>query len=992
MSNYAKGSEWRKWDLHVHTPHSIGGDYGIFMKNLAQCPADVIGLNDYCSIDGYSEVLKLGGVPNKVLFPVVEFRMNNIVANRRSATPTDSGTRINFHLIFDNNPTLFPTIQNWVRSLDCYNDMGVTAQLGTIAAGNLLKLTFDYKHVIESLEKYGLKKHTLIWLPYDEYGGVDEIDPEDNFFKLALINQADVMGSSYSGQIEFFKWRDKKVSLDQYKKWFHRPKACIKGSDAHKIDYPFGKLRDAKSEPTEKYCWIKSDPTFEGLVQITNEPDRVFIGEEPPVLGRVSDNPTKYIEKLEIKPISGSKYADHWFENFSISFNTELTAIIGNKGKGKSALADILGLCGNSHNYKSFSFLHKDKFRKPLPINYAKEFVATITWMSGHTDEKLLYENPDELSYERVKYIPQSFLETLCTNVDKKIFEEELEKVIFSRLDDAQKMTKGTLREIINHNKEIIENAIELKKGEIIRLNSEIVDLEYKRSPEYKKMIAEAVQQKQFELNAHIENKPAQVRPPQDDDASRQKMQQITTLINEARASILQINQLKTELSNRRNILSIEISDLTKLRDLLLQMKERFDTSFNNLSNQFARYGLQKDKIVSLQLDLSQIEQLLRERVHELDTINDQLLPKGGESFASRIETEQEKIKAWQAQLDGPNKAYQTYFGNLLQWEQLKVLIEGDDKKEGSLAYFKAIKLFIENGLETVLNSKYAARKEALIALLTYKHEIGDIYRALYKPVTEFIQLNKNELSDYNVNIDVAFQLKDFFSKFFNIVSNGNAGSFCGIAEGNTMLNAITEVVDFNDISEVVQWVEQLVTYMHFDKREGQENADRQLVKQLKGGNKEQDYYNFLFSLDYLEPSYQLKLGDKTLSELSPGERGALLLIFYLFLDKDDIPIIIDQPEENLDNQSVYKILVHFIKMAKARRQIIIITHNPNLAVVCDAEQVIRTNIDKPNNNKFTCRSGSIENPGINAEIIDVLEGTRPALENRTSKYEICNN
>ncbi|MGZ3851056.1 MAG: AAA family ATPase, partial [Flavisolibacter sp.] len=187
-------------------------------------------------------------------------------------------------------------------------------------------------------------------------------------------------------------------------------------------------------------------------------------------------------------------------------------------------------------------------------------------------------------------------------------------------------------------------------------------------------------------------------------------------------------------------------------------------------------------------------------------------------------------------------------------------------------------------------------------------------------------------------------------------------------------------------------WVEQLVTYMHFDKREGQENADRQLVKQLKGGNKEQDYYNFLFSLDYLEPSYQLKLGDKTLSELSPGERGALLLIFYLFLDKDDIPIIIDQPEENLDNQSVYKILVHFIKMAKARRQIIIITHNPNLAVVCDAEQVIRTNIDKPNNNKFTCRSGSIENPGINAEIIDVLEGTRPALENRTSKYEICNN
>jgi len=113
------------------------------------------------------------------------------------------------------------------------------------------------------------------------------------------------------------------------------------------------------------------------------------------------------------------------------------------------------------------------------------------------------------------------------------------------------------------------------------------------------------------------------------------------------------------------------------------------------------------------------------------------------------------------------------------------------------------------------------------------------------------------------------------------------------------------------------------------------------------------------------------------------------LLIFYLFLDKQDIPLIIDQPEENLDNQSVYGILVKFIKEAKKKRQIIIITHNPNIAVVCDAEQIIRVKIEKENKNKVSFISGAIENPTINEKIIEILEGTFPAFDNRTAKYEV---
>ena len=130
-------------------------------------------------------------------------------------------------------------------------------------------------------------------------------------------------------------------------------------------------------------------------------------------------------------------------------------------------------------------------------------------------------------------------------------------------------------------------------------------------------------------------------------------------------------------------------------------------------------------------------------------------------------------------------------------------------------------------------------------------------------------------------------------------------------------------------------------------------------------------------------------LDGKTLNELSPGEKGALLLVFYLMLDKEDIPLIIDQPEDNLDNQSVVKIVVEFMKRAKKRRQIFMVTHNPNLAVVADAEQIIYVNINKQNNNEFTFSSGSIENPEINKCIVDILEGTLPAFGKRKDKYMI---
>ncbi len=156
---------------------------------------------------------------------------------------------------------------------------------------------------------------------------------------------------------------------------------------------------------------------------------------------------------------------------------------------------------------------------------------------------------------------------------------------------------------------------------------------------------------------------------------------------------------------------------------------------------------------------------------------------------------------------------------------------------------------------------------------------------------------------------------------------------------------------------------------------------------QLRRNKDRQGLYNFLFSLEYFEPRYSLRLGGKDIRLLSPGEKGALLLVFYLLLDPEEIPIIIDQPEQNLDNESVVKLLVDCIRRARERRQVIIVTHNPNLAIVCDADQLIRSEINKNDGNLITYEAGAIEESELNRAAVNILEGTYVAFNNRQRKY-----
>ena len=136
---------------------------------------------------------------------------------------------------------------------------------------------------------------------------------------------------------------------------------------------------------------------------------------------------------------------------------------------------------------------------------------------------------------------------------------------------------------------------------------------------------------------------------------------------------------------------------------------------------------------------------------------------------------------------------------------------------------------------------------------------------------------------------------------------------------------------------------------------------------------------------DYIRVQAIAKLKQIPTNKLSVGKRGTLLLKIYLATASVKQIFVIDQPEDNLDNQFIMNQLVPMLREIKKTRQIILSTHNANLVVNADAEQVIVAQLDQTENKGYI--SGGIENSIINIKIKEILEGGEDAFKKRESKY-----
>ncbi len=141
----------------------------------------------------------------------------------------------------------------------------------------------------------------------------------------------------------------------------------------------------------------------------------------------------------------------------------------------------------------------------------------------------------------------------------------------------------------------------------------------------------------------------------------------------------------------------------------------------------------------------------------------------------------------------------------------------------------------------------------------------------------------------------------------------------------------------------------------------------------------------FVEIVTYAAPdSRHVTFDGKRINELSLGKRAMALLLLLLSL-KDYSIIIIDQPEDDLDNETIHRMIVEPLCEHKGNTQFIVATHNPNIPVLADAEQVI--DCHESEKGQYEQHHGSLDKPSTKNAIITIMEGGEEAFKRRHEIY-----
>ena len=1032
-NNYHRGSQWIKCDLHVHTPFSIEHHYGDgqteavwdkFITDLESLPKEfkIIGINDYLFLEGYKKVVEFkesGRLSNiDLILPVVEFRIDKF----GSVSQDNPFKRVNYHVIFSDE--LKPEViqQQFLNALNAdyklYADYesndgdwnGVITKENLIRLGEKLKessngalkgsslkigfqsLNIPYSQLLEKLKNHQLKGKYLTAVGKTEWDAMRwESSPAE---KKSVINKVDFVFIA-SESAEAFNKSKKSLTGQSVND------LLLDCSDAHS----YSTESQLKDRIGNCYTWVKINPTFRGLKYLLYEPeDRIYIGETPEVHMRVHQKPTLYIKEIAIDQFDGYNGSKgDWFKHQIVYPSKELTAIIGNKGKGKSAITDIIGLLGNSHNFDYFSFLNNKKFRKN---GLARNFEANLVWENGHGKPMNLYDEVDINLEEKVKYLPQRYFEELCNEIESnENFKKEINQVVFTHLQETERLGQPTFENFIALKKQSAEEAIEGLRQKLSDIHEELVSLQVKGTAEHKKNLYSRIEILENEIESHIQNKPTHPFPEEEDNEDKGDGDNGNEERGENFRRLQQSSTDLAELNAEKEGLLGELTDLNSDLNLLGQLRERLESERTRISEfrqqeseVLQSYNVSIDDIYPVpNINLVPIDKVISEkdknkliveiqlgRVVYEPSEHSQLIGNPNDILSNRIVAKESEIETLSATLDAKEKVIESYNNSMAQWERVLAEKTGDTENPspGTLNYHKNELQYIIDDLEDGIKGIKSSRNEVTKAIYSKKKSIVDIYAHFKSNIDEKLAENMEEIDEYEISLEASMQIRNFSPNFLDFIDKNRAGTFRGQEIAETLVKEVVDKANPNLEESIMEFLNDLISKLEYDN-----GVKQNPFHQIKESKELKDLYDYLYGLKYLDEKYELKFAGKSIEQLSPGERGAALIVFYLLLDKDEKPLIIDQPEDNLDNQSVYEILVPFIRQAKKKRQLILVTHNPNLAVVADAEQVIHVELDKKNNNTFSFESGGIENPTINRGILDILEGTKPAFDKRKMKY-----
>lgn len=1016
-----RGATWGKWDLHIHTPASYEWMGGVRLRdinspderrdllkkvvegiNSSGCVA--VAVMDYWTFDGIKALREYISSPNAVkcnatIFPGIELRMTSpgdfrlnmhaLLNPELSADKLDA-FKTQLKLTISGKPLTDGYLIEWARAhisderliqLGSTRESINTSEAAALqAASKTAEVTPD--SVAAALRTIG-ERDAILFIPFDTNDGVTKIKFREHysFPREALAMEAIFEVSALKTRDAFagIKTNENAGFFDEFMSAIKHPKLAVRGSDAHKIT-------DYGVFPGGKTTWIKATPTFAGLLQACREPaNRSFIGPQPPKLDFVDKNPHLFLKTIRVRKKSGAPEPGDWFHPTELPLNQDLVALVGRKGSGKSALADVIGMLGDTPNGKYFSFLSEKRFRLPKD-NKASSFEAQIEWVLDTKDPEWRTLSEDRLNsaVARVKYLPQRYFEELCNDHvrgDDSLLQSELREVIFSHIPSDERKDASSLEELIRKRTEVVTTEASTLQKSLTDINSRIIELSGQVDPSAKVRAREELKLSLLSLRALRDKKPKDPVEPKSDD---QVATSISQKISQIQSAIDELKILEDSTKSSVELLRSKKRDIIDATEHLQSFEKISRTAIAELGKRLDSLGIDVNQIVKLDVNFAPLQELAVSTDEIIHIKSELLNPELPNSHTAQLAALEEDLNAEKQKLEGPLLIYQEELAALRNWNEEWVAAVGSPDADGSFRYlWHKVKSIAARRAELVdLRDK---RTDIAVSILQTLQRRAAILRELFSPVQTLIDAEPTIREALGVQFSVRFSFDAFTTQLFDYIKQ-NSGSFVGLEESKAFAGSIVAKHDLTAPEGLRAFLGEIDTALNYDIRGGARRAVP-LTSILRADRTAADLYDFLYGLTYVDLSYGLMLGSVELERLSPGQRGALLLIFYLLVDRDRIPIILDQPEENLDNETVYNLLVGVINRAKQHRQVIMVTHNANLAVACDAEQVIVCTMERDGSNRIKYDSGSIEELRLNQSVVNILEGTKPAFENRRRKY-----
>ncbi len=779
----------------------------------------------------------------------------------------------------------------------------------------------------------------------DGTSGVREAS--DKTLRQEVEKFAHIIFASSPAQRDFWLGR-RSLNEEAIRTTYGNLKPCMHGSDAHEVG-TVGFPED------NRFSWIKGIPAFDTLRQACIDPaGRAFVGELPPVRA----TPSQVIASVDIKNAP-------WAVTPALELNPGLIAIIGAKGSGKTALADTIA-CGcdaTSDRLSQSSFLQR-----------AQELLSgasvTLKWQEGDENTRYL-DGSDVLSaaeYPRARYLSQKFVEELCsaTGMTDELL-REIERVIFESHAIADRDGAVDFEELRELRTMRFREARAREEDALADI-SERIGLELEKAKlvgTLRKQVAE----KSKLIEGYSKDRSKLV--PKGNEERVKRLADLSGAADKVRG------YLHSFASKEQSLLSIK--ELRKMRD-------RYRAS-----------ALKPEEWLPFLLDYT----------GDVDTV-----------ITTQLESAKKGTKEWKGAPPSPAEGEDVAFipGDAELDRQPLSLLEAEIARIGKLISadkdtankFTALSRRIteetaaltrlkerladcegaNDRAKVLVQERGAAYQRVLDAIVAEEH----VLRELYTPLMSRLGAAGDTMKKLSFSVSRIADVDGWAAdgeELLDLRKQGpfrGRGTLGGVAEAS--LKSAWETGDPSAVTEAMaefRIEHQDALLEHAPVPRSQEADYREWSKR---------FAKWLYGTEHIRIQYSIDYDGIDIRKLSPGTRGIVLLLLYLALDDaDDRPLIIDQPEGNLDPKSIFDELVGLFVEAKSKRQVIIITHNANLVVNTDADQVIvaRAGPHAPGQlPPISYDVGGLESAHIRKAVCDILEGGDRAFQERARRLRVA--